>query len=836
MSVPAKASGFVAVLLCLVLTREVVSVRPFNSQQDPVADKGASGEQEATVELNKAESSLSDIAGDNQTENQNDTAQVAQSANGQGAHATSEGEKGQAQVTELTATVRETAEEENVTELSKTNVQKVTVKEKFKAGDRPGVKLDYHPGFGSEIWVRGCNEKGAWRKTHSLLNKYTLVYVKAINELDAEDRPINKIDVEDADPQVVTELWAALINGSKNYEVTFSTEKAEKSLACYVGLCTLPWLIATFMACCALPCAIRRIYQETALEEVGKDEEDSREEPVPRLRGCLMSRVAEHPVTRLSLVAFAVGTTLLALMTYLPLASHAPTTCAIAMGPIVLFAGIAVFVAVGVKATEGNALLEDGDMCPRGLTEALKAEFKYVLLALAPSLVYVYVLVVFWIWIFMPCQLISEGPREFLRFLTHSQYPLKFGPHLLIYVCIPHFLLKSHILARTVTEHVRSVNRELEEIHNLEKEKKGEGHKRLQTEMKKIHEACIRLRMEVLPNLKGIAVPTLGFAACTWGWVLMTIVAYLSGEAGESATETDQNRPDYMIAISVAAMMVMFLPLGVMCLLPPAAVSDAFDNLLDCLNRLRALDGLENDDQIRLTESYIKESNRGQGLGFVLFGTVINTRFISASTIKLAASASFLLSFFYHILIKYSVPRKLLSEVPGWTTENLTIVTAQQKKGERCRPGVNDDVCKCGLCCLVCLFHPSALELSDSVVGANGCCVATRIAGQDQGWWEEGRPCCFGIWTICVAFIFSQKNMLHTHWYDLSTQHMLQYSQLYCTGSKHPLAWTYRFCFNGASGRFAHVFDSAAPTFAQKCIDHQTPDKERTGTFHWNCQ
>lgn len=686
-------------------------MRPFNSQHDPepVADKGDSGEQEATIQVNKDGPSRSDLLGTSQTKNQNDNAS-AQSAKGQGAP---EGnpdhgppgppaqlpplgapaqlpppaapgqrpppgarggygtpppdQNGSAQVTEVTATVEKPREEEGATYWSKGDAKKVTVKEKFKAGDRPGVKLDYHPGFGSRIRKWECNEKGAWLKTHSLLDGYGAVYVKAINKVGGP-----KLDVEDADPQVVTELWAALINGSNSsYEVTFSTEKAEKSLACYVGLCTLPWLIATFMACCALPCAIRRIYRETALEEVGKDEGDSREEPVPRLRGCLMSSVAEHPVTRLSLVAFAVGTTLLALMTYLPIAPYAPTTCAITMGPIVLFAGIALFVAVGVKATEGNALLEDGDMCPRGLTEALKAEFKYVLLALAPSLVYVYVLV-FWLWILAPFYLmdtVTEGRADrMIELLTKSQYPLKFGPHLLIYVCLPHFLLKSHILARTVTEHVRSVNRDLEEIHNLEREKKGEGQKQLQTEMKKIHEACIRLRTEVLPNLKGIAVPTLGFAACTWGWVLMTIVACLSGEAGEAATETDQNRggpPDYLIAMAVAAMMVMFLPLGVMCLLPPAAVSDAFDNLLDCLNRLRALDGLENDDQIRLTESYIKESNRGQGLGFVLFGTVINTRFISASTIKLAASASFLLSFFYHILIKYSVSRKLLSEVPG---------------------------------------------------------------------------------------------------------------------------------------------------------------------------
>ena len=64
MAVPAKASSFVTVLLCFVLTCEVVSVRPFNSQHDlePVADKGDSGEQEATIKVNKDGPSPSDIS------------------------------------------------------------------------------------------------------------------------------------------------------------------------------------------------------------------------------------------------------------------------------------------------------------------------------------------------------------------------------------------------------------------------------------------------------------------------------------------------------------------------------------------------------------------------------------------------------------------------------------------------------------------------------------------------------------------------------------------------------------------------------------------------------
>ena len=151
--------------------------------------------------------------GDNQTENQNNTAQVAPSANGQGApeghgHPGPPGQhppqgppgpptprdsKGETekqglglggQVTEVTATVEKPAEEENATEWSKGKVEKVTVKEKFQAGDRPGVKLDYHSGFGSSIRKWDCSSEGAWLKTRSLLNDFNYVYVKEINKLD----------------------------------------------------------------------------------------------------------------------------------------------------------------------------------------------------------------------------------------------------------------------------------------------------------------------------------------------------------------------------------------------------------------------------------------------------------------------------------------------------------------------------------------------------------------------------------------------------------------------------------------------------------------------------
>jgi len=245
------------------------------------------------------------------------------------------------------------------------------------------------------------------------------------------------------------------------------------------------------------------------------------------------------------------------------------------------------------------------------------------------------------------------------RMFTRYRYPLAFGPHLLVFTCLPHFLINSHILARIVEEHVRAVTKKIDDIHCVEKEKKGEGLEQLQLKVKEIHHACIRLPVDILPSLDCMVLPTLGFAACSWGWALMSVVMFVSGNGGDI-----KNEMDVPLVIAGTWMVLIFLPLGVLCLLPPASVSDAFDQLLDSLNRLRALEGMKDDVQVRLTESFIKESNRGQGLGFVFFGTVIHTRFIKALFLKIAASASLLFSVFYKVLASYTIARRLLSEVP----------------------------------------------------------------------------------------------------------------------------------------------------------------------------
>ena len=102
-----------------------------------------------------------------------------------------------------------------------------------------------------------------------------------------------------------------------------------------------------------------------------------------------MSYVVEHPLTRLSLVGYGVGQVVLALKTYVFLVPMAPSTCAIVLSPQMLLSGLVIFVAIGVKATQGNALLMPEAMCPQGLTKVLSTEIRFLLALLPPSLLLV---------------------------------------------------------------------------------------------------------------------------------------------------------------------------------------------------------------------------------------------------------------------------------------------------------------------------------------------------------------------------------------------------------------------------------------------------------------
>lgn len=342
----ATASGFLAVLIYLILEEKVLSVRPFSAFDQGVGF--TTPEPEDSTE-DPPESTRRPLTG-----NFDDPPQ----------HGDATENKSKNIVTEVEATVYHPADGQ----IAGGHVSQVTVTEEFEAGDPPGVKLSYHRGLGSQIMRYECDKKGAWRRTPSMLDQigHSNIYVKAIDGT----------DVRDVDPQVLTELWAARINGTRSYTVTFTTEPSYVTVVLYVALCTLPWCLASCIACCTLPCAIHGIYMKHALKEIDNVAEESTEEPVPRLQECCQSRLLEHEVTRWSLLGFGVGSMLLSARTYASVAVSAPTTSAIMVGEAVFFGALTFFVAAGVKATKKNALLASGSMCPKGLTEALSKQLQ----------------------------------------------------------------------------------------------------------------------------------------------------------------------------------------------------------------------------------------------------------------------------------------------------------------------------------------------------------------------------------------------------------------------------------------------------------------------------
>ena len=555
----ATASIVLAVLIFLALGEKVLSVRPYSAFDDGAGF--AAKEDLSTTQL---------PANQDSTESESEQSTNDDPRNGKSGN----------KVTEVEATLKDPTDGQ----MAGGHVTEVTVEEKFWAGDPPGVKLAYHRGFGSRIIEWSPN--GSWSKTRSLLDKRPgEVFVKAIGGT----------NVQDVDPQVVTELWAARVNGTSSYTVSFTSEPPKVTPALYVILCTLPWCLATCIACCTLPCAIQQIYTGSALAEVGTVVEESAQEPVPRLSVTWMSHLVEHDVTRWSLLGFGVGSVLLSMRTYACVLVMAPTTSAIIVASEVQLGALTFFVAAGVRATKANPLLASGSMCPQGLTKRLSKQLKYVLLSLSPMLTFVYLALM--AWPALVCYIIIYGLSS-LEALAEYYDILFIGPYLLIFVALPHFLINSHILAKVVEAHVRAATQKVEDILHLESQNKGDGMKQLKPKLKEIHEACIGLRVKVLPNLECIVVPTLGFAACSWGLVLMNIIEFLSGHLEDFGHGT------IGIGVLVAQFLLVFLiflPLGVNCLLPPASVSDAFDHLLEALNALRTLDGMEDDAQVRLT-------------------------------------------------------------------------------------------------------------------------------------------------------------------------------------------------------------------------------------------
>eukprot|EP00913_Durusdinium_trenchii_P020197 g18977.t2 len=118
---------------------------------------------------------------------------------------------------------------------------------------------------------------------------------------------------------------------------------------------------------------------------------------------------------------------------------------------------------------------------------------------------------------------------------------------------------------------------------------------------RKVHEEAVNLAQDVLPALQKIGASALGFAVVSWTYSFLWLFGFV-------AVDFDKILKHWVeLAIKLLGIMLTSLPLGLLCLIPPALVSDACGRLLMELNQLRSLEKLKDDVQLRKTERYIQD-------------------------------------------------------------------------------------------------------------------------------------------------------------------------------------------------------------------------------------
>ena len=189
----------------------------------------------------------------------------------------------------------------------------------------------------------------------------------------------------------------------------------------------------------------------------------------------------------------------------------------------------------------------------------------------------------------------------------------------LLYCLFFKFMVDASVLARTVQSHAEAIAEKIDvKIIDEYKEFFSKGKKKDEigtTWLDNLHISIVRLARVVLPRLGTISGPILAFAICNWALGFVRMFRHLAVAAGDGMSNNTA------AATSVLQVLFVHLPIGLLCLLPLAQVSDSCDVLQEKVNNLREVAHPNDIDPIDRTEAYMQGANRGQGLGYQLYGT-----------------------------------------------------------------------------------------------------------------------------------------------------------------------------------------------------------------------
>ena len=505
---------------------------------------------------------------------------------------------------------------------------------------------------------------------------------------------INGTDVSHCGPVTVNALWVDAMNSHKNYNVTFDYEIPELEHRHLLFVGAFPAILAILVTLCGLPCFLYRIWREKALADPRPADQQVDEglEEAPKLEPCYLAKVIDHPVTRYTLMIFF----LYSLVERIRISSEfmlaQPMVASLDIADAALILGMSIVLEFGRRATQRNPLVvdpEESDVkdnamsmserllkrlpkfyqekakyarCEAGLAEVMKSELKFRMYFCLPT-----VLMCFFV-VAKGIVIIIAGASTGVMAVVCSDL-CYFG---LLRISILKFMLDSYIVSSVARI---SVDTAVEKLERLMEKLCGDAsrcqsneaaHETSRETVKKaveetiteVHLCTVDLAERVLPALQKIGASALGFAVVSWIYSFQWLFSFI-------ATDLDSIRTRPLTFVcEILGIMLTSLPLGLMCLIPPASVSDACDNLLKAINKLRSFETLD-DLSLRKIESFIKESNGGQGLGFVLWGTgtVVNRKLLFSAFLKIFALASVFVGFVNTLMKLQSNLQKQLQNV-----------------------------------------------------------------------------------------------------------------------------------------------------------------------------
>jgi len=395
--------------------------------------------------------------------------------------------------------------------------------------------------------------------------------------------------------------------------------------------------------------------------------------PAYKLRDSWFPTASLALFTQISLLLFIAAQLCFALYSHILLVSSEPYMVALVTSESFLCLAFCTAVTTGSRAMQKNPFFEDGATCPKklevetledlGMSTEKKAnehdplEMRRVLsryirywtvLPFVPTLILVYcaighalkeVYVVTEEWHRSRNDSVP-GP-DVLGHCYHEIDLLNY--HCVVYILFFKFMLDEALLVRTVRAHVEALACKIHTVYKQEKQEVDEKRKDcFDTQaMEDLHQMVVNLARVILPCLGPISGPAMGFAVFNWAWAFLRIFHHLA-----AATDDEML---FGLANAVGRVLAVHLPLGLLCLLPLAAVSDACDSLQQRFNDLRSVGIPDDDKHIRLTESYMQGANRGQGLGYELYGTrmIVNKRMLLALFAKIVGYASVIFGISY---------------------------------------------------------------------------------------------------------------------------------------------------------------------------------------------